>query len=245
MPDRTKKVTRRPGAEVPASIDKGDVAAFLAKTRMVRKAQAQQGLAPVSGRLIFALDATMSRQPTWDLASSLQSELFEVAAKHGGLATQLVYFRGTAECRSSRWTRSAADMIGWMERFECRAGRTQLGRILQHVKNEASEHSIEAVVYVGDCLEEDPDIVVGLAGDIGLKRIPVFVFQEGDDRLASVVFKDIARLTGGAYGRFDAHARHLLGDYLKGIAAYAASGRDVTRLPSALRTQVRQLPSRD
>nr|WP_319485372.1 VWA domain-containing protein [uncultured Cohaesibacter sp.] len=218
--------------------DKQDVAAFLSKTRLVRKAQEAKGLKPASGRLMFALDATMSRQATWDVACSLQSEMFSVAENQGGLATQLVYFRGTSECKASRWTRSSADMVGWMERFDCRAGRTQIGRILQHVKNEARTTRIDAVVYVGDCLEEDPDVIVGLAGDIALKGVPVFVFQEGSDAMAAHVFKAIARLTGGAYGQFDAGAKLKLAEYLKGIAAYAASGRDITRLPHDLQKQL-------
>ncbi|WP_316861677.1 VWA domain-containing protein [uncultured Cohaesibacter sp.] len=218
--------------------NEGSVASFLAKTKLVRQAQAEKGLMPVSGRLIFAMDATMSRQPTWDVACSVQADMFEVAQLHGSLATQLVYFRGTSECRASRWTRSAKEMTGWMERFDCRAGRTQLGRILQHVKNEARQMHIDAVVYVGDCLEEDPDRIVGMADDIGRSGIPVFVFQEGADPMASDIFRQIARLTGGAYGQFDANAKSKLANYLKGIAAFAASGRDVTRLPDELRKQL-------
>ena len=245
MTDKKDQLVKQGETDLEAQSEKGDIAAFLAKTKLVRQAQKAQGLKPVTGHLIFALDATMSRQPTWDVACSLQSDMFNVAAEHGGLATQLVYFRGTAECRASRWTRKADDMVGWMERFDCRAGRTQLGRILQHVKNESAKTQIDAVVFVGDALEENPDIVVGLAGDIGLKSIPVFVFQEGSDPLVTTIFKDIARLTGGAYGQFDPSAKHRLADYLKGIAAYAASGRDVTRLPRDLQKQVPKLTSRN
>ena len=241
--DKSKQMTsERSSAELVRTKEEGgNVAAFLAKTKLVRQANEKAGLSASVGRLIFALDATMSRQPTWDIACSLQSEMFEVAQAHGGLATQLVYFRGTAECRASRWTRTSKDMIGWMERFDCRAGRTQLGRILQHIKNEASERRIEAVVYVGDCLEEDPDHIVGLAGDIGLHRIPIFLFQEGDDPLAATIFRDIARVTGGAYGQFDPSAKHKLATYLKGIAAYAASGRDAAKLPKDLQKQLPRL----
>jgi len=241
---RDLKVEQRTTDVVPDA-DKGQVAAFLARTKLVRQAQASKGLKPTSGYLIFALDATMSRQPTWDVACSLQSDMFSVASQHGGLATQLVYFRGTAECKASRWTREAADMVRWMERFDCRAGRTQLGRILQHVKTESQNSKINAVVYVGDNLEENPDEIVGLAGDIALKGIPVFVFQEGSDPLASVIFRDIARLTGGAYGQFDSHAKDKLANYLKGIAAYAATGGDVSLLPPELKKQVRKLNSPD
>ena len=55
------------------------------------------------GRLIFALDATMSRQPTWDTACALQADMFREAASIGGLDIQLVYFRGLNECRASGW----------------------------------------------------------------------------------------------------------------------------------------------
>ena len=241
---RNVKVGSDVGAVTPEE-NKGQVAAFLAKTKLVRQAQEAKGLKPTSGSLVFALDATMSRQPTWDVACSLQSDMFSVASHHGGLATQLVYFRGTAECRASRWTRDAADMVRWMERFDCRAGRTQLGRILQHVKNEAKQTKINAVVYVGDNLEENPDAIVGLAGDIGMKRIPVFVFQEGTDPLARTIFQDIARLTCGAYGQFDSHSKDKLATYLKGIAAFAAGGGDVSRLPPELKKQIPKLRAPD
>ena len=55
------------------------------------------------GRLVFALDATMSRQPTWDSACALQADMFREAASIGGLDIQLVYFRGLSECRASGW----------------------------------------------------------------------------------------------------------------------------------------------
>lgn len=214
------------------------VSAFLARTKVVRRAQKQAGIKPGNGRLIFALDATMSRQPTWDMACSLQSEMFDIAQDHGGLATQLVYFRGVDECRASRWTRSSKDMIRWMERFDCRAGRTQLSRILTHVGQEANKQKLNAVVYVGDCVEEEADELVGLAGDLRRFQVPFFIFQEGQEDYARMVFREIARVTGGAYASFDAGARGKLRDYLKGVAAFAAGGQDVTRLPSDLRKQI-------
>ena len=55
------------------------------------------------GRLVFAMDATMSRRPTWDLALSLQCEMFGAVKQVGGLDVQLIYFRGMGECRSSKW----------------------------------------------------------------------------------------------------------------------------------------------
>ncbi|MCV6575804.1 MAG: VWA domain-containing protein [Cohaesibacter sp.] len=224
--------------------EKAAVASFLSKTKLVRQAQKQKGLDQPTGRLVFALDATMSRQPSWDLACSLQSDMFVEAQRHGSLATQLVYFRGVNECKASRWTVQASDMIGWMERFECRAGRTQFGRVLQHIQDETVRQPVQAAVYVGDCLEEDADHLAGLAGEIALRSVPLFLFQEGDDPYARTVFTEIARITGGAYARFDGSAQARLATYLRSIAAYAASGRNRDMLPADLRKQVRLLSSR-
>ena len=53
-----------------------EVAAFVERVRGLPANPRQGG----TGRLIFALDATASRQPTWDLASQVQGELFIEAA---------------------------------------------------------------------------------------------------------------------------------------------------------------------
>jgi hypothetical protein len=81
---------------------------FLKKVRELGSSQAAlQALTAVGrGRLIFAMDATASRQPTWDLASELQAEMFRAAS---GLEIKLVYFRGASECRAvKRATRRLA-----------------------------------------------------------------------------------------------------------------------------------------
>jgi hypothetical protein len=241
---KMSQISLKGSSEAAPRSSAGDVAAFVAKTKLVRKAQQSEGRGLPTGRLIFALDATMSRQPTWDLACSLQSDMFVEAQVHGGLAAQLVYFRGVGECCASRWTNKAKDMTGWMERFECRAGRTQLGRILQHIQNESAKHGIQAAVYVGDCLEEDPDHIVGMAGEVALRGVPVFVFQEGSDPFAETIFRDIARMTGGAYAKFDAGARERLAAYLRAVAAFAASGQDQTYLPKDLQSQIPRLSGR-
>jgi len=76
---------------------------------------------PISGRLIFALDATASRQPTWDTACQLQAEMFREVALIGKLSVQLVYYRGLSECRSSRWVSQPEHLAGLMERIQCRS----------------------------------------------------------------------------------------------------------------------------
>jgi hypothetical protein len=181
----------------------------------------------------------MSRQPSWDLACSLQARMFEVAAKTpesgGGLAVQLVYFRGIGECRASGWVGEPERLTGLMRRITCEGGQTQIARVLRHVRDEAKAAvPVRAFVFVGDAMEEDVDALAALAGDLGLRGIRGFVFQEGHDPAASAAFATIARLTGGAHARFDVNAPGSLLDLLRGAAAYAAGGREaMLRLASS------------
>ncbi|CAN7202290.1 VWA domain-containing protein [Bosea sp. LjRoot9] len=204
------------GASTPGAIDR-----FLGAAKQLAPLATGQ-----AGRLVFALDATMSRQPTWDLACSLQARMFEVAAKSGGLAVQLVYFRGLMECRSSGWVGEPQRLNGLMSRIACEGGQTQIHRVLKHIRDEAKTVPIRAFVFVGDAMEEDVDALAALAGELGLRGIRGFLFQEGHDPAASAAFATIARLTGGAHARFDVNAPGSLLDLLRGAAAYASGGRE-------------------
>ncbi len=176
------------------------------------------------GRLIFALDATMSRQPSWDLAQQLQAQMFAAAANCGGLDIQLVYFRGFGECRASRFIRDGAGLKSAMAKISVRGGQTQIGKVLRHVRAEHAEAPVGAFVFIGDSMEERADDLARVAGELGLRGVKGFFFQEGANALAAVCFKDLARLTGGAYAAFDAGAAARLAGLLKAAAAYAAGG---------------------
>jgi hypothetical protein len=195
-----------------------DIAAFLdaaAKT---------PALSQVKGRLIFAVDATMSRQPTWDSAVEIQSDMFEVAQSIGGLAVQLVYFRGRGEFETSEWTTTPSALAARMRRVSTRSGFTQLRRVIAHAAQEARRTKVSALVYVGDCFEENPDVVAKEAASLSLLGVPAFMFHEGDDPAAASIFKDVARLTKGVYARFDSGAAGQLRDLLRAAAVYAAGG---------------------
>ncbi|WP_196240292.1 VWA domain-containing protein [Alsobacter soli] len=208
----------RGAVEVPS--DRGAIDAFL---------QSARSLGPTRngkrGRLVFALDATMSRQPTWDLACSLQGEMFSEAARVGGLDVQLVYFRGFSECRASRFVADPRALTGLMQRIDCRGGHTQIQRVLEHVRSEGRDAPVHALVFVGDAMEERLDDLCAVAGELGLRGVKAFMFHEGGDPAAGRAFQEIARLTGGAYARFDASAPGQLAALLRAAAAYAAGGR--------------------
>jgi hypothetical protein len=215
-PDKTTSSAPAAGARTASAVD-----AFLHQAKTVAMAAPPPG----AGRLVFAMDATLSRQPTWDMAQSLQGRMFEACAAFGGLGVQLVYFRGFNECRASNWVGDARRLTDLMGKIDCRGGQTQIRRVLEHVRQEAERGKVRAFVFVGDAMEEHADDLCTAAGQLGLLGVRGFMFQEGHDGVAEPTFREIARLTGGAYARFDAGSAAQLLALLKGAAAYAAAGR--------------------
>jgi hypothetical protein len=204
-----------------------DIAAFVAKAKALSPFTAGG-----KGRLVFALDATMSRQPTWDMACALQADMFREAAALGSLDIRLVYYRGLDECRASGWISDSAALAKLMGKIDCRGGNTQIGKVLSEARREAVASGVRAVVFVGDAMEENVDDLCVKAGELGLLKVPVFMFQEGHDPVAEQAFREIARLTGGAWSRFDPGAAAQLRELLRAAAAYAAGGREALRLMS-------------
>jgi hypothetical protein len=176
-------------------------------------------------RLIFAMDATASREPTWDRASQVQGQMFLETAALGGLDVQLVYYRGFDECRASRWVGNPADLVRLMTGVFCLAGQTKIRRVLQHAVSETQKKRVNALIFVGDCFEENLDEVGQVAGQLGMLGVRAFVFQEGRHPEAERAFRHIAKLTGGAHCRFDSSSPGQLRDLLGAVAAYAAGGQ--------------------
>lgn len=232
--------------KAPAKTEKGEVAkprssrsevdAFLKQVKGLRP----QGLG--RGRLIFAMDATMSRQPSWDLALELQADMFNAVKAVGGLDVQLVYFRGLGECQASKWVGDPDALARLMRQVSCAGGYTQIGKVLAHARRESETSKVNALIYVGDCMEEEVDRLSQLAGELGLIGVPVFVFQEGSEPKAERAFREIARLSRGAYCPFDAGSARQLRELLTAVAVYATGGRkalqdfgDETRSSAAIR----------
>ncbi|AKH21158.1 hypothetical protein [Sedimenticola thiotaurini] len=201
--------------------NRSEIDAFLKKvaTTPVRKPTGR------TGRLIFAMDATASREPTWDHACHIQAQMFEETAALGGLSIQLCFYRGFNEFSASDWLSNKTDLQQRMLAVHCLGGHTQIRKVLRHAIRETREKPVDAVVFVGDCLEEEVDELCQLAGELALHNVPVFLFQEGNQPAAKRAFKQIARLTDGAYCPFDASSAQQLRDLLSAVAVYAAGGR--------------------
>jgi len=193
--------------------------AFLAEIGMPKPHTPQS-----RGRLIFALDATASRQPTWDTACTLQAHMFHAVDTVGTLDMQLVYFRGLNECRASRWISQPNQLAKTMSQIICAAGYTQIAKVLLHAHKEATLLPVSALVFVGDAMEENPDTLAHEAGKLGRLKVPAFMFQEGHDPNVESAFRTIAQYTNGAYARFNQGSAKQLGELLKAVAVFAAGG---------------------
>jgi hypothetical protein len=217
---RPESVESRTPEGVPAGSSRAEVDTFLHRVRSLGPAVKTGG----RGRLIFALDATMSRQPTWDQACVLQADMFREGAGAGGLDIQLVYYRGLAECRASSWIAEPERLGELMSRIDCRGGHTQIGKVLAHARRECDKTKVGALIFVGDAMEESLDDLCAAAGELGLRSIPAFMFQEGYDPVCEQAFREVARLTRGAYCRFAPGAARELGELLRAAATFAAGG---------------------
>jgi hypothetical protein len=187
------------------------------------------------GRLIFALDATASREPTWDQACRIQGDMFTETEALGGLEVQMAWYRGFTNFRSTPWLSNSRDLVRYMADVRCMGGQTQIENVLDHTLSESARERINALVFVGDCVEEDVDRLCTLAGKMGLHGIPAFIFQEGNEPFATKAFRQIAELTGGAHCRFDLSSARQLQELLAAVAVYAAGGRHALESFSANR----------
>jgi hypothetical protein len=212
---------KKQGAPLAPTSGRGAVDAFLTKLAAVPAVRT----AGQRGRLLFALDATASREAAWDRACQIQGEMFRETATLGGLDVQMVHYGGFGDFRPTAWLSDSAGLIGPMTAVRCLAGKTQIARVLRHALDETKTARINAVVFVGDCMEEDADALGALAGELGVRGVPVFVFQEGHDVNAERTFRQIAELSRGAWCRFDASSASQLRDLLGAVAVYAAGGR--------------------
>ena len=176
-------------------------------------------------RLMFAIDATASRQPTWDSACQLQRRMFDATRQIAQLSVQLCYYRGFGEFHASAWCSDAAALGSEMAQVYCEGGHTQIARLLRHGIAEHRAAPVRALVFIGDAMEENPDTLCDLAGQCGMVSLPLFLFQEGHDRRVEQTFKTMARLSKGAWARFDQSSAATLERLLGAVARYAAGGR--------------------
>ena len=176
------------------------------------------------GRLIFAMDATASRQPTWERASRLHGDMFAATSSLGGLDIQLAWYCGFGEFYASPWLSDGERLAQIMAGVTCMAGETQLRKVLKHALKETQSNKVNAIVFIGDAFEEDVDEVGKLAGQMGLLGVPAFMFHEGGNPTSTFAFRQVAKLSNGAFCHFDSSSARTLRDLLGAVAVFAAGG---------------------
>ena len=196
-----------------------DVDRFLQQQKNISEFVAKQP------RLLFAMDATASRQPTWNSAREVQREMFQATSGVASLAVQLAWYRGFRQFTASPWLTDSEQLTQLMASVQCEGGHTQIARLLRHAEQEHRKVPVRALVFIGDAVEESPDTLCDLAGRCGLLKLPLFLFQEGRDPAVERTFRSMAKLSGGAYARFDSSSASALAALLGAVARYAAGGR--------------------
>jgi hypothetical protein len=108
-----------------------------------------------------------------------------------------------------------------MSTIICRAGETQIARILDHVKSEHEKRPVNAVIFIGDTCEEARIDLIERAGAL---PVPLFIFQEGNHPEVARVFGELTEITHGAHALFDVRAADRLKDLLRAVVVFASGG---------------------
>ncbi len=199
-----------------------------------------------TSRFLFAMDSTATREPSWDHACPLPGQMFTATSDLGELHVQLCHYGGFSHFRAGRWCASAAELLDEMTHVRCLGGHTQIGRVLRHAQQEHGQNPLKAIIFVGDAVEENPDDLCHLAGQLGVLGIPLFMFQEGVNPSVQSIFKQMAQLSNGAFAPFNLASASQLRDLLSAVAVYATGGRaalerfeKVSQRPRLLTQQLR------
>jgi hypothetical protein len=149
--------------------------------------------------------------------------MFREAAPIGHLDVQLVAYYGD-KFGHTKWVSSGEQIAQSMNKFSCVGGYTQIGRVLKHALHETEKAAVQALVFIGDAMEESLDELVGSAGRLGEAETPIYIFQEGRDPVVRNAFRLLALASGGAYFEFNPDSEQAvkqLSDRLNAIARLA------------------------
>lgn len=171
-------------------------------------------------RLVFGVDATASREPTWTSAKQITDRMFD--AIPGALDVALAVHGGSQLHTFTEFSADPQAFRAQAARVRCEAGQTQICELL-HRAIEAG--GVRVVSYIGDAFEEMPEEAFALADRCKLRGIKVVILADQAGEHALQVFREIAERTGGAVLDFRSGELDLMGEVLEGVAALALGGR--------------------
>jgi len=220
------------------SLDQADrvknIRDMIARTKE-EKAKVQEVLRKQKTNIIFAVDATASREHFWSETIKIQDKMFSTAQKAGAnLHAQLVSYSGETfdgEIHRTPWHNDAHALSDHLRSVRCAPSQTQIEKVFRHALNECCKRDVHALILVGDSYEENVPTLVRLASQINQKGIKLFMFHDtkttctAEDTLT--VFKKIAKAAEGFYVPFNVGDLAVLGDYLKVVGALATKNKTV------------------
>jgi hypothetical protein len=182
---------------------------------------------PPRPRLIFAVDATASREPAWAAARQVTDAL--VKALPGELDVALAVHGGSRVHTFTAFINEANTLRDRAAGVSCQAGMT---RLLPILSASLKHPGIRIVIYVGDVFEESLLQGRRLADLMSAQKTKLIVLHDTADpgaRRDAEVFWDLAKRTGGCVLPFDASAPGRLRDLLSAVAVYAVGGEKLLR----------------
>ena len=182
---------------------------------------------PCRPRLVFAVDATASREPAWAAARQVTDAL--VKALPGELDVALAVHGGSRVHTFTAFTSDASTLRDRAAGVACHAGMT---RLLPILATSLKQQSVRVVIYIGDVFEESLPQGRQLADAMGGRGTKLIVLHDTADpgaRRDAEVFWDLAKRTGGCVLPFDAGASGKLRDILSAVAVYAVGGEKLLR----------------
>jgi len=199
--------------------------ALLSQIRAARPAKSQVGTAPAAPtarrpRLVFAVDATASREATWRSAQKITARMFGVIPDALDVALAV---HGGDDVHT--FTEFSADVDVFRKQaaaVRCETGTTRLCEIMARTLDAGG---VRVMSYIGDAFEEDADEVLELADRFRLRGIQAVMLSDDADPEALAVFRQIAERTGGAVLDFRTGDTVLMGELLAGVATLAIGGR--------------------
>src|SRR5262249_22165036 len=90
-----------------------------------------------------------------------------------------------------------------MHRIDCRSGHTQIGRVFSHALRESERGPVQALIFIGDAMEEDLETLTVMAAKLGGQKVPIFMFQGGRDAVVRKAFRLFALKSGGEFFEFN------------------------------------------
>ena len=213
---------------------KSDKAGFLDKVRRGKAISAtskretlQKAITNESRpRLLFAMDATASREASWNVAKEITGAMFE--AVPGALDIALAYHGGGQLREVTPFSSNAKVFLDQVHIVRCTEGVTALNQVLEKATQLSG---LKALIYIGDCFEEDLSLAMEFAKQLKLRGVRCFMFHDTsssgqgyDVQTAATVFASIAQISGGALLPFDENSPDLVKALLEAIAIYAAQG---------------------